>query len=57
MVIGHFRLSRKRIVTQPGKKNKERGLLEPRLEERWDRNHRMEKGERRKKKEVFSGTD
>ena len=29
---------------QPGKKDKERGLMEPRLEERWDR---MEKEERR----------
>ena len=35
-------LSRKRIVTQPGKK--ERGLMGSRLEGRWDR---MEKEERR----------
>ena len=37
-------LSRKRIVTQPGKKDKERGLMEPRVEGRRDR---MEKEERR----------
>ena len=35
---------RKRIVTQPGKKDTETGLMEPRLEGRWDS---MEKEERR----------
>ena len=39
-----MRLPRKRIVTQPGRKDKERRLMEPRLEGRWDR---MEEEERR----------
>ena len=34
-VIDGFK--RKRIVTPPGKKDKERGLMEPRLDGRWDR--------------------
>ena len=32
------------LATQPGKKDTERGLMEPRVEVRWDR---MEKEERR----------
>ena len=44
----------KRKATQTGMKNTKRGLMEPRLEGRWDR---MEKGGWRKKKDVFSGID
>ena len=39
-------------MTQPGKKDKERGLMEPRLEGRWDS---MEKEERRTQQHVIDG--
>ena len=42
--VNNFDHHRRDYVTQPGKKDKERGLMEPRLEDRWDS---MEKEERR----------